>query len=310
MLLKNISNEFIELKALLNDVGAYDNMAVNLWRYDTEWCTLENMLKFIPVSRMFVSQQHMLKSKTFESKSVKKYIEKYLDCLDNFIKYLDTYINASIKKIENNDERFLIRKLKSCSEEMYIILNKIYGASEIIEMVSVETWEPLPSTIDEDEYKNVIILSESKNVSLSGISKDISALDNFLNYISSLINEIEGNNFYLRKVESGSLAVVISCVVGASQIVSFIFLYIKLYQNTEKRELKNKERKLELINKSLDSAKKILELDPQNTEANEIIQKCGLCILEFLENNPKGTINDQSYDIGAEKLKIDEKKED
>lgn len=59
----------------------------------------------------------------------------------------------------------------------------------------------------------------------------------------------------------------------------------------------------------MDSAKKILEVDPDNKEANEIIQKSGVYILDFLENNPIGTINGEHYDIGVEKLKI-EKKDD
>lgn len=41
--------------------------------------------------------------------------------------------------------------------------------------------------------------------------------------------------------------------------------------------------------------------------ADELIQGCAIHLLDFLENNPTGTINGEPYDIGIEKLKIEDK---
>ena len=308
MLLKDISNEFREVDKLLKMLNAYSNKVVSLYNLNSSAFTMEKMVELIPETRKLIKQQSILESKKFKSSSVNNYIKEYLYYIEKFIITFDSCMKEMSVNTEAEVNRNIIRLMQEHSIRMSEILKRFCYAHEIIEMVYEETWEPIPSAIN--EYNDVTILSETQSTSLSSISKDIGALDNFLNNISLLIKENDKNNFYLRKVESGSLAVVISCVVGASQIISFIFLYIKLYQQAEKRELKNNERKLELINKSLDAAKTILELDPQNIEANEIIQKCGLHILEFLENNPKGTINNQSYDIGIENLKIEEKKED
>lgn len=306
MLLKNISNEFTELDSILGNSGAYDNGILKLGNYELVEITTDKMVKLIPETRMLTKQQIILENKKFESKNVNLYKKKYIDYISFFLEEFDECMETLGNPSAFTDK---IRVVKRIAIAMYNTIIEIRNASFVLKEVSKETLEPLPLAMKENKLDDITILSENKSVSLSGISKDISTLDNFLNNISSLIKEAKGNNFYLRKVESGSLAVVISCIAGASQIVSFIFFYIKLCQKTEKRELKNEERKLEIINKSLDTAKKIFELDPQNTEANEIVQKCGLYILEFLENNPKGTINNQSYDIGAEKLKIEEKKE-
>lgn len=308
VLLKNISDEFVELHEMLQKLNSSNNNIFKLYNGNIDEFSVNEIMSLISITRNFESQKYILKRKDFKSKSVKDIIQQYLMSLERFTASLDGCVDTLIRK--DKIEKSYIITLKSNANFISAVLTKIRNICEILGTVAEETWEPLPSAIKEDEYENVTILSETKSVSLGSISKDISILDNFLNNISLLIKEAKGNNFYLRKVESGSLAVVISCIAGASQIVSFIFFYIKLCQNTEKRELKNEERKLEIINKSLDTAKKILELDPQNTEANEIVQKCGLYILEFLENNPKGIINNQSYDIGVEKLKIEEKKED
>lgn len=90
-------------------------------------------------------------------------------------------------------------------------------------------------------------------------------------------------------------------------IIAFMFWFVKQYQKSEKRHLDNEDTRLKLINDSMNTAKEILKIDPGNKEATEIIQKCAIHILNFLDNNPKGTINGVSYDIGMEKLKIEEK---
>ena len=146
-------------------------------------------------------------------------------------------------------------------------------------------------------------------MSLNGVANDVDNLDRFFNSICMLINQDEdkGNNIYLRKVETGSLTVAVSCAMEIGPIIGFIFMCIKLCQKAEKRHLDNEKKRLELINDSMHIAKEILEINPDNKEAEETIQKCGIYILDFLRNNPMGTINGEYYDIGIEKLKIEDK---
>lgn len=138
----------------------------------------------------------------------------------------------------------------------------------------------------------------------------------FFSSVCFLINQDknEDNNIYLRKVETGSLTVAVSCVMGIAPIIAFMFWVIKLCQDTaerslniEEKSLNNKKKKLKIINDEIDIAKKIFEIQPDNKVADELIQGCAIHLLDFLENNPTGTINGEPYDIGIEKLKIEDK---
>lgn len=93
-----------------------------------------------------------------------------------------------------------------------------------------------------------------------------------------------------------------------------MFWVIKLCQdaaerslNIEEKGLDNKEKKLKIINDEIDIAKKILEIQPDDKMADELIQGCAIHFLDFLENNPTGTINGKHYDIGIEKPRIEDK---
>ncbi len=307
MLLKNISNEFAEVANTLRGLGAHNCKILNVAYMENTEFSMPLMLEFIPDTRKFIEHHNVLKSRKFKSNTVNEYIIRYLNCIDQFTICLDDTLQALAENRKEHNVNYSIGRLKAASNEISNILKRIEVAGEIMEMAVMETWEPLPEAIENKSVEDVIILSETQGASLSDISKDVSSIDNFLNTIRHLIKGITSDNFYLRRVETGSLEIAISCILGAVQIVEFIFLYIKLCQQAEKRELKNKERKLDLINKSLDSAKRILEIEPHNTEVNEIIQKCALSIIEFLESNPKGSINGEKYDIEMENLKIEEK---
>ncbi len=162
------------------------------------------------------------------------------------------------------------------------------------------------------------VSSETRSMSLNNVAIDVDNLDRFFSSICSLIcqDKNEDNNIYLRKVETGSLTVAVSCVIATAPIIKFMFWVIKLCQDTAERSLKieekgleNKEKKLKIINDEIDTAKKILEIQPDNKLADELIQGCAIHFFDFLENNPTGTINGEHYDIGVEKQKIEDKQE-
>lgn len=253
-----------------------------------------------------------LENKKYESKTVMYYVKSYLTCIDNLFKSYDITIEGRLwEKPDalNKQVRVIYRYLYDAISELKQIESKIKYINEAILAVREETWEPLPDDKKEDNVNNIIISSETRSMSLDGVASDINNLDHFFNNICMLVNQDNDseNNIYLRKVETGSLTVAISCAMEIGPIIGFIFMCVKLYQEAEKRHLDNEKRKLDLINDSMNMAKEILKIDPDNKEAEEVIQKCGIHILDFLKNNPMGTINGQYYDIGMEKPKIEDK---
>lgn len=303
MFLEKIREEFNELYEVIGDADSYD-----LFKIKGELDAIK-LLSYSQDIRFFSLNVGMLKNSAFTSKIVKKCIEEYMICIEELFENYDMAVDA-LKG--DSDYRIMINGfLDDSINRLHEIVLKIGMTKDIILDIAENTWEPLPDNTEEDKVQNIIILSETRSMSLSDVSSDVGNLDNFFKNISLLFNHDENhsNNIYMRRVETGSLAVAVSCAMQAAPIIAFIFWCVKLYQKAEKRYLDNADKKLKLINDSMEAAKKILEVAPDNKEAEEIIQKSGLYILDFLENNPIGTINGEHYDIGAEKLKIEKKKD-
>ena len=317
MLLSKISEEFKKLNELIGNIESYKSIH---GLYD-EKKKSEILLSWNVVMRNLSKKELVLENMKFESKAVQECADDYLIRIKHFFMQYDL-VTAAMSLAEEGDVNeeidksisqlnFSIRQLKDT------ILN-IEVANDIVSKITKETWEPLPDDKVEKNVNNIIVSSETRSISLNNVSSDVDYLDRFFNSICSLIcqDKNEDNNIYLRKVETGSLTVAVSCVIATAPIIKFMFWVIKLCQDTaerslniEEKGLENKEKKLKIINDEIDTPKKILEIQPDNKLADELIQGCAIHFLDFLENNPTGTINGEHYDIGIEKLKIEDKEE-
>ena len=308
MHLGQLSGEFRELNKIIEDIKGIDE----IFTYGE--ISMENLLAWSPSIRWLSKTEGVLENKSFESKLVRKFVKYYLDCVENIFEGYDQLIDmVQMDKTDSVKEK-IKSKLEMVNREygrLYGIKSKISMAEELISEITKEIWEPLPENEKEDNVDNIIISSETRSMSLNNVARDVGNLDSFFKNISLLIekDQYQSNNVYLRRIETGSLLVAVSCAMQAAPIIAFIFWCVKLYQKAEKRYLDNADKKLQVINSSMNIAKEILKVDPDNKEADEIIQKCGVHVLNFLENNPTGTINGEYYDIGIEKLKIEDKEE-
>ena len=308
MHLGQLSGEFRELNKIIEDMKGIDE----IFTYGE--ISMENLLAWSSSIRWLSKTEGVLENKSFESKLVRKFVKDYLDCVENIFEGYDQLIvMVQMDKTDSVKEK-IKSKLEMVNREygrLYGIKAKISMAEELISEITKEIWEPLPENEKEDNVDNIIISSETRSMSLNNVASDVGNLDSFFKNISLLIekDQYQSNNVYLRRIETGSLLVAVSCAMQAAPIIAFIFWCVKLYQKAEKRYLDNADKKLEIINKSMNIAKEILEVDPDNKEAEEAIQRCGVHLLNFLENNPTGTINGEHYDIGIEKLKIEDKEE-
>lgn len=316
MFLQQISEEYTKLNTIMYELGGSFSKVFEIYCMENAEFTISKLYSYADVFRNLSRVEGILSRERFISVSLRECVADFVNDTRNLYFDYDRVMSMLVGADEKRDKEGAnialldrISVLKKHAWMVYMWHIKIDLADDILSRVARETWEPLPSDL-EVECEDIIIFSETVSTSLSDVSKDIESLDGFLNNIYSLVNKDKQNSYFLRKVETGSLSVVISCITTAAPIISFIFFVIKLCQNTEKRDLNNKAKRLELIDKKLDIAKKILEIDPQNTEVNEVIQKSMLYLLQYFENNPKGTINGEKYDIGSEVLKIEEKNDE
>lgn len=310
MLINKIDVEFRELNEIVGDKVLESLLDIIRNGKDIK---SGDLLNWNHLMRELSKSEALVENRKFTAGIVQFYAEKYVKGVKDIFNNYD--IMASMVQMDSNMKS---PHMNQFSEAFYNsvsylikIIEKINMSNELISEIMVETWEPLPSDEEENNVQNIVISSETKSMSLNGIASDVANLDNFFKNISLLINQDQNrsNNIYLRRVETGSLIVAVSCAMEIAPIIAFIYWCVKLYQKTEKRYLDNADKKLEVIDKSINEAKTILKIDPNNMEANESIQRCAKHLLNFLENNPIGIINGEPYDIGIEKLKIEDKED-
>lgn len=308
MLIDKIDDEFRELNEIVEKKVA--KTLFDIVR-DGKIIKSEDLLGWSQSIRELSKSQALVENKKFKAEIVKSYARKYVkDVQDLFSSYdnLATLYRMNRDVNGGHIAEWCERWYYSISS-LVMTIEKINMSNELISEITMETWEPLPNDEKEDNVENIVISSETRSMSLNNVASDVGNLNNFFECICRLVNpeKNQRNNIYLRRVETGSLVVAVSCAMQIAPMIAFIFWCVKLYQKAEKRYLDNADNKLKVINDSLDIAKEILKIDPNNKEADEIIQKCGVSVLNFLENNPTGTINGEHYDIGMEKPKIEDK---
>lgn len=304
MILQKIYAEVRELDGIIND----EPMILSEISEHLSAETIESMVRSMNLAiRKLARMEVILENANFKTKVAIKMAVKCLRCISDIYEQYEKLAGVLRKETREREES-LIGLFRSYKEWDQICL-KVALANEIVSELIEGTWEPLPDDETEDNVENIVISSETRSMSLSDIASDIGNLNNFFESICRMISpdQNKSNNVYLRRVETGSLVVAVSCAMQAAPIIAFIFWCVKLYQKAEKRYLDNADNKLKVINESLNIAKEILKIDPDNKEADEIIQKCGVSVLNFLENNPTGTINGEHYDIGMEKPRIEDK---
>lgn len=311
MLLNKIDEEFGKLNEIIGEEGLTSLLGI---LREGKYIRSEDLLEWNHMIRVFTKSEALLEKERFETEIAGSYSRQYIMGVDNLFDCYDRL--ASIIKANQSvnagiEIQPMVEDLYDSISNLSTVIEKINMANEITSEIAMNTWEPLPNDEKEDKVENIVILSETRSISLNDVASDIGNLDSFFKNVCQLINQDpnQSNNIYLRRVETGSLVVAVSCAMEIAPIIAFIYWCVKLYQKTEKRYLDNADKKLEVIGKSINTAKEILKIDPDNMEANEAIQRCAKHLLDFLDNNPTGTINGEHYDTGIEKLKIEDKEE-
>ncbi len=152
-------------------------------------------------------------------------------------------------------------------------------------------------------YENLLFLDE-----------DLNRLHEIIELLSSVLkkepidyddDDNAKSNYYIRRITTGSLELVLSTALpAASAIVGFIFLIIKECQLAKKRQLSTKlkekelaQNEMKITSQIINDAAKILSVDPENEIYRKMIHQAGVLTLTYLQHNLHGSINGEEYRI-------------
>lgn len=207
--------------------------------------------------------------------------------------------------------------------------NHIMLLYEHIAYIDLSLYEPLPTGILPEEINTIEIKSDKICNQLSIYSQDMQYLSRFIQQFELLKCVSSSNSIFTRKIENGSLKIVLgskeidlSCIgdivetiVSAIKSLALIPTEIKSHKlENEAQEIENENartdlsvKKLSIINSQIDTLIDKLGLDRTNAADREKIQLLCVPLIDYLESNPVGSINGVKYDLLHELHLIEDK---
>lgn len=192
----------------------------------------------------------------------------------------------------------LIIPLQNIVQNYYTLMNLYEQFEETNNMLL----EPLPEQIIvSDNYSDISINSNSTVKSFEDMTSSISAFGNIVDLISRLKNNNISEKYYIRKIESGSLVIMITgTTISIMAIMKFIDFCFKKYIELRKAHLEIKTMKQEVIKNDLEIIKTTLEIAGDAPECHELIERATESAFNYFSKNPIFRLNDTLYDTGEE----------
>lgn len=293
---------------------------------------LENAFK-IQIANMNTSIRDTIRLITeiehieFISSSVEAEAHTLCGNLNDLMDITEEYAANRIKGQPNTVTFFeLISKLDDFKKEY----SKIISNRVMLVNVETELLEKLPFATDEEiTYYSLDIRSSKPELDIASFTEDLSLLTSCLQQLERLVAPGFNHSIYMRKIESGSLKALFgSDKVDLSifpDLITSISNAIKSWRmtpvekarveaetdkiraetaliqaQTQAQYIQNEGSKLAIANSQINFICEKLQLDANNPEHVEQIQKFCLPLINYLEHNPIGKVNEIPYDISKE----------
>lgn len=228
--------------------------------------------------------------------------------LKNFLDYTKEFITMcnNFSSYENNDyTKFTYaHKVHIKFEETYNYYITLYLNFSFFQSIAAELYNEVPEQIQNNpEYTELNIQSNKKTSDLITMSKDIELVSNMIINIQALLPEDEPKDYYIQKVESGSIFVSIIAVTALIKIIIATVdygatIYYKLKNNQINLKMKQTEVNKEEFRLSLLKKYQELGFNVENNGENlEQIEKIITTTIKYLDSNPSGKLNNEKYNI-------------
>ncbi len=237
----------------------------------------------------------------FYSKILDNKSNKFLNYTKEFIKMC----NKSGSHKDDLDKRYTYAKnLHIKFEEVYECYIDLYSNISFFKSIMAELYNEVPKQIQSNsDYTELNIQSNKETSDLITMSKDIELVSNMIINIQALLPEDESKDYYIQKVESGSIFISIIAVTALIKIIIATVdygatIYYKLKNNQINLKMKQTEVNKEEFRLSLLKKYQELGFNVENNGENlEQIEKIITTTIKYLDSNPSGKLNNEKYNI-------------
>lgn len=229
------------------------------------------------------------------SDTLNKQLKNFLNCTKEFI----ITCNQSSSHENNFQTKYIYaHKLHNKFEEIYNYYITLYLNVSFFKSIMVELYNEIPEQIQSNsDYAELTIQSNKETSDLITMSKDIELIASIIVNIQALLSEDTPKDYYMQKVESGSILVSIytatPLIVAIATTINYCANIYYKHRNNH-IDLKMKEFKLELL-KEYKEKGIALALDGDNGQTLEQLDRVIAATDKYLNSNPSGKLNNVEY---------------
>jgi len=256
----------------------------------------------ITLSYEFYGSLRILKTHDYKNKELQFLINDFIENSQKSISATNSIIKAQLQGMKTEELLTdLIEPLQTTIKDYHTLVN-LYSQFNTAGTLLLES---LPEHIqDSTDYSDISIGSSTKSDSFEDITSSISEFGNIVELIGRIKNADVSDRYYIRKIETGSLVIVITgTTISIVAIIKFIDFCFKKYVEYRKALLEIKTMKQEVLKNDLEVIKQLLEISSDASECNELIERATESAFNYFKRNPIFKLNEILYDTG-EKIKL------
>ena len=256
--------------------------------------TFVNITKLMTLGYEFYGALKILEIHSFKNEKLGQLVSDFIVTSHRSISACNDII---IAQLEGMKKKALLSMLIPALQETiksYYMLTDMYKQFEYVEQCLLE---PLPDEIENDSsYDTLDIQSLIQTEDMGQIASSLCELDKFFEVANRLCDNTSSKNYYLRKVETGSLLTIfytsVTIVVFTTKLIDFCY---PKYMQWKQLYYAGKAEQLKLATNEIEAVKKVLELNPNIENADELLETASVRIFNYFKLNPKFKINGKEY---------------
>lgn len=170
--------------------------------------------------------------------------------------------------------------------------------------------EPLPDNIANDQcYEDFCLQSLNPTVDIADISSSLMELSYFFENLGRLCNDTGGKDYYLRKIETGSLltifATAVPIIIASVKLIDYCY---PKFMQWRQLYFTDKEQQLKLGSEEIKAIKELLEINPDIPNADELLETASVRLFKYFKLNPNFKVNEKEYKTNMD-IKLLQKKD-
>lgn len=249
----------------------------------------------------FYGALKILEVHDFSNIQLKKLVDEFLESSQQSIKASNEIIVAQKQGMKSRELLSGLAIPLHKANKLYYTLKNLYSQFDYVNTMLLE---PIPEEAKSSEkYDTLVIQSLTTSSDIQQISDSLEELSYFFENLGRLCNTSGKKDYYLQKIETGSLFTQFLTLVPiiVATVKLFDFCYPKFMQ-WKQLYYADKTAQLKLAQEEIKTLKELLELNPDIPNSDELLETATARLFKYFKLNSNLKVNGKEYKTNSDIL--------